>query len=84
MKHFAAWWFLGFVAFTALTGNGTFGALAGLATWWVAVQVWWRRPCLKCSGHPRFYDWGDATYFRPCPACEGRGWVPRMFAMGRE
>ena len=84
MKAFAIWWILGFVAVTLWSDSAGIGVLGGFATWWITVQLWWRRICPKCDGHPRFYDWSDGTNFRPCPECAGRGWVPRTFAVGRE
>ena len=83
MKAFATWWIIGFVIVTIWTGSGIIGAVGGLVAWLLSVQIWWRKICRRCSGHPRFYDWASVSQFRPCPDCEGRGWVPRLFAVGR-
>ena len=83
MKAFAVWWVVGCIVWTAWTGSAIIGVLGGLATWWVSVQVWWRTVCRRCDGTPRIRDWSTRSNWRPCPECEGRGWVPRMFAVGR-
>lgn len=78
------WWVIGFLTFFVWTGSGIVGVLGGLATWWLTVQVWWRTVCRRCGGTARFYDPGSGADSRPCPACEGRGWVPRIFAVRRK
>jgi DnaJ-class molecular chaperone len=84
VKAFAVWWTVGFIVCIALTGNGTVGVIGGIATWWVSVQIWWRTYCPRCDGSPQNFDWSTDKNWRPCPECGGRGWVPRMFAVGRE
>jgi hypothetical protein len=54
VKAFATWSILGFVIVTVWTGSGIVGAVGGLAAWFLSVQVWWRKICRRCSGHPRF------------------------------
>ncbi len=83
MKAFVVWWLVGFVVVTVWTGDGLFGIVGGVAAWFLTVQIWWRTPCRRCGGTPRFNDWASADKWRPCPDCEGRGWVPRLFAVGR-
>jgi hypothetical protein len=83
MKAFAVWWCIGFFAFLLWTGNAGVGVLGGFFTWWMTVQIWPRTPCRRCEGAARFPDWATTANWRPCPECQGRGWVPRTFAMGR-
>ncbi|MGH3588144.1 MAG: hypothetical protein ACRDQ0_17705 [Pseudonocardia sp.] len=84
MKAFAVWWTVGFLLATAMFGHGLVGVLVGIGTWFLTVQIWWRTPCRRCEGSPRYFDWATTDNWRPCPACSGRGWVPRLFAVGRE
>jgi hypothetical protein len=84
VKAFVVWWLVGFFVFTVWTGDGLVGALGGLATWFLTVQVWWRTPCRRCGGSPKVSDWASVEKWRPCSGCAGRGWVPRLFAVGRE
>ena len=83
MKAFVTWWIIGFAVVMLWTGDGLLGGLGGLVAWFLSVQIWWRKPCPRCDDSPRLFDWASAANWRPCPACEGRGWVPRLFAMGR-
>ena len=83
MKAFAIWWVVGFLVGTGWTGNGIVGVLAGIAVWFITVQIWWRTYCSRCDGSPRVFDWSTDVNWRPCSQCQGRGWVPRMFAVGR-
>ena len=83
MRAFAIWWVVGFVAVTVWSGDGLIGVVGGFAAYLLSVQVWWRTPCRRCGGSPKVADWAAAEKWRPCSGCEGRGWVPRAFALGR-
>jgi hypothetical protein len=80
VKAFAIWFTVGFVGAGGYFASPVVGIVAGVILYLATVQVWPWTPCHACEGNPRSRDWGDATHWRKCGACNGSGKEPRAFA----
>lgn len=67
----------------AWSTNWVLGALAGLALWFVTVQLWPWTACGACGGNPRQRDFTGKNW-RNCSSCGGSGRQLRTFVMRKE
>lgn len=57
-----------------------FAIVAAVAVSYViSLAIYPRARCRRCNGRGRFSDpiWTMAAAHRPCPHCNGRGWLMR-------